>query len=1388
MPSWHHRKSQMKRIVFAVLIVLVSSGNAQVSQVLPSGAKPGDTLTITYDPSVVGANLSSATSLVLHWGINELGAQNSGNWQKPPQSIWPAGSVAFGDGKAAESPMVKGSDGKWIVRIAALDTIRSVHYVFHSGTPGTQSQSSWTWSNSGNWNFYLVKPVDLGTRQVEFVFDPRSSSVSYAGTIDTVYLAGSFNSWANNSSGVVTNAAFAMKRYSDGTFRRTESLPIGGPVQYKYVIKPNSWYTDPDNPNVDPSSGNSVVDVDSSGPAFVDFLPASGTVFRNDTSSFVVLAQILRGSKHGIDAATLEVTMDGIPVTASIDGAGKISAIISSPTRGRHDMVFSVSDSAGASVKSVYAFGVSPASGVYLAVDPEGDDDGPGSYAYPQGYVRGSADISEFRISPTANEDSLSFVMKFSDVTIGTAASIIISSSPAGSMVQDPVVSDLLEPDWQSRGVYVALCPGLGPGKFQAVYSGRNPLNKMLDVALNADAETSDSISFRIALSDLEAVLGSFTGKWYISAFSYLVDNSGNVVKVREASGGSDNVGNPSVFDVLYLAPNGQERLLSNYLAPSSGSPLFAKLDNDGRGFAAVSAADVGLDYSGLPNVVLLTQPVTTHKGAWTVAGDIIGQDGKIDSSISSVTFYIAQGGNTTVMNGVAVSGGFFSEYVMLSPGDNKIQVKAANSLGKSSYSAALHISYIVDKSPYAAIRFKDNGASILVYGDSSRSRVGGPLAYQWTIDTVLSASRLAVAGSWTSAQIGVTRPKVSGEYYFTLTVTDSANDTDIARSYFSYTRTGDSISLPTQVPAFVKSGRVYQIFVRSFTSEGTIAAAAKQLKYIHDLGYNIIWLMPVMQNQNPIDGMGGGYNITDFYKIAPEYGTMSDFRDFVGKAHALGIRVVLDITPNHVSPSHEWVKSAMRFRQYSPCWNYLQHSYGDYSNAPDGMDEHMSADGSYFHFSDWALANLDWNDIDLRYAMLDVLKYWLNEGVDGFRLDVYWGPHLRSGDANFDRPLRDAVKHRKLDSFVLAEATGTGPGTEQYYADRGGGADASYDRKLWQTMTNGGAQNGTKPFSAGFVNMMDFQVSNSGYYPGPNSFFLRYLENQDESRLAYDYDNVGQTMPLATVLMTVPGIPTIYAGQEVGFGSGMDQFGGRRNTVDFGTRYAKLLIPHYERLAWIRGTLKAFFSQKDVRLSTGNDMIYAFARPSTDQNAIVVSNFGASTATANISIVASGSSANVDIPGAVDSKTHYMNDVYNDKSVPIVFSGGQATFSATLPGYGTAVYILADSVIHIDFPVITSAVSDHAGRVPEKFELEQNYPNPFNPATRIGFRISNFGFVSLKVYDVLGREVRTLVNEVKKPGSYEVRFDAGGLSSGVYFYRIQAGSYSAIKKMMLIR
>ncbi|HZW38801.1 MAG TPA: T9SS type A sorting domain-containing protein [Ignavibacteriaceae bacterium] len=89
---------------------------------------------------------------------------------------------------------------------------------------------------------------------------------------------------------------------------------------------------------------------------------------------------------------------------------------------------------------------------------------------------------------------------------------------------------------------------------------------------------------------------------------------------------------------------------------------------------------------------------------------------------------------------------------------------------------------------------------------------------------------------------------------------------------------------------------------------------------------------------------------------------------------------------------------------------------------------------------------------------------------------------------------------------------------------------------------------------------------------------------------------------------------------------------------------------------------------------------------------------------------------------------------------------------------------------------------------LPQSFSLEQNYPNPFNPNTTIKFNLPEQNYVTIKVFDVLGREIKTLMNEEKSSGTYEINFSVEDLTSGVYFYRIDAGKYSETKKMLLMK
>ena len=132
-----------------------------------------------------------------------------------------------------------------------------------------------------------------------------------------------------------------------------------------------------------------------------------------------------------------------------------------------------------------------------------------------------------------------------------------------------------------------------------------------------------------------------------------------------------------------------------------------------------------------------------------------------------------------------------------------------------------------------------------------------------------------------------------------------------------------------------------------------------------------------------------------------------------------------------------------------------------------------------------------------------------------------------------------------------------------------------------------------------------------------------------------------------------------------------------------------------------------------------------------------------------------------------------YVYDLALGKNGDLYLTG---EFSANGRCYGTVKFS----------PVITGIEVNNYN--PFEYKLEQNYPNPFNPVTHLEFGISKLGFVSLKVYDILGKEVKALVNEIRPAGTYSVSFDGSNLSSGVYYYRLESGSFTEVKRMVLLK
>jgi hypothetical protein len=158
------------------------------------------------------------------------------------------------------------------------------------------------------------------------------------------------------------------------------------------------------------------------------------------------------------------------------------------------------------------------------------------------------------------------------------------------------------------------------------------------------------------------------------------------------------------------------------------------------------------------------------------------------------------------------------------------------------------------------------------------------------------------------------------------------------------------------------------------------------------------------------------------------------------------------------------------------------------------------------------------------------------------------------------------------------------------------------------------------------------------------------------------------------------------------------------------------------------------------------------------------------------------------------------VNGTLPYQRIPMTKSG--SVYSATIvpvpgnvPGKDIEYFVLVKTTdgflpytVHTFKATIPTSVTQTDIGIPSEFSLSQNYPNPFNPSTQIRFTVAQARRVLLTVYDVLGRTVATLVNDVKQPGTYTVDWNAGTIPSGVYFYKLDAGAFSSLKSMILIR
>mgnify|MGYP003970551027 FL=1 len=846
-----------------------------------------------------------------------------------------------------------------------------------------------------------------------------------------------------------------------------------------------------------------------------------------------------------------------------------------------------------------------------------------------------------------------------------------------------------------------------------------------------------------------------------------------------------------TITSLTYRIAGGAEQDGLSFRDPQTGV-LWIPLDQpvvSGTFFSVTLVSSSGTQTVSIGNSVepisWKTEARKTTQSTAQLRASIVRTNGTVDPSVTSALLLR----NGESVGSLSVNDGVIDETILLEEGENPFVIQAMVD-GVEHTSSEVVIVRRPDPAEDRWFTYSvvDNGWDPAVNGTSfsvslQETNVSpGIASLEWIEDEALSTE---VVRNVSKAGLSYAGVMGGGEVYVDGIATSSSGSSQKGRIALSLLNSSSSVRMAGDVEtaAWIPGAIVYEVFPLSFgsTANGTSEAPGDRinqitanLPYIKDMGYNTIWFMPIMQNLS-LTGLSGGYNILDFWNVDFRLGTNDDFKRLVESAHELDIRVILDFTINHVSPEHKWVESLRTDGDYS---DYIQTSANSHSSGMDGLGaslpEQWEENALYRAYDGFGgLANLNYESADLQADIHEVIAWWLTEfEVDGFRLDAYWGPWRRYGPQEFGVPLRRLIKSIRPDAWILAEIEGTGLGTQVYYSDTGsGGIDSGYD---W-------AFSGEVSSASQYGNLSQFKnrLSNFGFWPGPNARYFRFLENHDWTRIQELFaSNPDRIKPLTGMLLTAPGIPMIYQGQEVGFGAGIGDT--RRLPVSWNNPRNKEWARLHRFLAHARQASPAFGTQDISYLDTPSDVL-GYVRPWPNKNAVVLINFS-------------------DQPKQV--MVDPSNTVLMDHDGPIPYTNLSADttgfhvggFTATISGYETLIYITDEdtqlqlgALPALPFGAVYTG-SESARDLPESLELMQNYPNPFNPTTFISFRLNQPAQVRLSVHDVLGREVRLLVDGFRSPGQYEVKFDGTGLASGSYLYRLETPNGTLTRNMIILK
>ena len=509
--------------------------------------------------------------------------------------------------------------------------------------------------------------------------------------------------------------------------------------------------------------------------------------------------------------------------------------------------------------------------------------------------------------------------------------------------------------------------------------------------------------------------------------------------------------------------------------------------------------------------------------------------------------------------------------------------------------------------------------------------------------------------------------------------------------------------------PGWYRDAVIYQVWVKAYADGvyndgiGDLPGLLGKLDYLQSLGVNTLWLSPIFECANKGATMHG-YDITDYYAINNNFGTKADLKNLIDAVHGRGMRILFDFVPNHTSTSHGWFTSDATQKSYYIWKNALPAGWGYPWGGGESDNVWLQLDGAWFYsaFATSSMADLNYYNPDVRAAMQNVERYWLDRGFDGMRVDAVrylceTGPgqaadqpdtHTRlqefrsvideyvTGDAH-PHPANDPAKYSA--KMMIAEAwTNDASGVVPYFGTGTNEFNMCLDFSApWAIYNTINSADATR-----ITSLWEYERDN--FPAGARSATFDSNHDNVISRPGTQYGGNKNRIVLAEALnLLAPGTPIIYYGNEVGMTGQSGTDTNLRTPMDWGAVTAQTAQPE-SILNWCKYLIQARTTYPALRggyatLATdvGPGKALAYVRDAGAERVFIVANLTGAAATVTVTDltthgVPAGGTVNP-ILGNAGSNSSLNGNLYTATGLPpygirVYYAAGGA-FKGTLHG-----------------------------------------------------------------------------------------------------------------------